>query len=70
MTLRRTTNTNGSNANPLAFKPQGNATDRYCVKCKTWMPSKGGKQLPVTKLWVCAAHSHPKIQTAPQPEAA
>lgn len=70
MTLRRTTNTNGSNANPLAFKPQGNATDRYCVKCKTWMPSKGGKQLPATKLWVCAAHSQPKSQAAPQPEAA
>ena len=43
--LRRTTKTNGSNTSPIGFKPQGGVTDRYCVKCKTWMPSKGGKQI-------------------------
>ena len=60
--LRRTTKTNGSNTSPIGFKPQGGVTDRYCVKCKTWMPSKGGKQIPGTKLWICAAeHGKPKL---------
>ena len=62
MTLRRPTNVNGSNSSPLAgIRPQTGLTDRYCVKCKTWMPSKGGKQIPGTKLWVCAGeHGKPK----------
>ena len=70
--LRRTTKTNGSNTSPIGFKPQGGVTDRYCVKCKTWMPSKGGKQIPGTKLWICAQdHSKPKDTTPadmPAPE--
>ena len=70
--LRRTTKTNGSNTSPIGFKPQGGVTDRYCVKCKTWMPSKGGKQIPGAKLWICALdHSKPKNTTPsemPDPE--
>lgn len=70
--LRRTTKTNGSNTSPIGFKPQGGVTDRYCVKCKTWMPSKGGKQIPGTKLWICAAeHGKPKpisVQSMPSTE--
>lgn len=54
--LRRPTNS-GSNTNPIGFKPTGGVTDRYCVKCKCWKPSKGGKQLPGLKLWVCADHT-------------
>lgn len=70
--LRRTTKTNGLNTSPIGFKPQGGVTDRYCVKCKTWMPSKGGKQIPGTKLWICAAeHGKPKpisVQSMPSTE--
>ena len=70
--LRRTTKTNGSNTSPIGFKPQGGVTDRYCVKCKTWKPSKGGRQMPGTKLWICAAeHGKPKpisVQSMPSTE--
>lgn len=54
-TLRRPTNVNGPNSSPLAsIRPQTGVTDRYCIKCKTWMPSKGGRQMKGTKLWICA----------------
>lgn len=71
--LRRPTNVNGPNSSPLAgIKPQTGATDRYCVKCKTWKPSKGGRQMPGTKLWICAAeHGKPKpisVQSMPSME--
>lgn len=65
--LRRPTNA-GSNTNPIGFKPAGGVTDRYCVKCKCWKPSKGGKQLPGLKLWVCADHT--KATPATSQEAA
>lgn len=53
MSLRRPTNA-GSNSSPTTFTPKGASTDRYCMKCQCWRPSKGGRLMPVTRLWICS----------------